>query len=175
MCSLKVRKYHRKIPVLESIFNKVAGLRACNFIIKKLQQRCFPVKFAKFLKTPFLTEHLRWLLHYHCKIHLYRLRISLTIQLNFALFLPAYIFLQSYSKLFLRLVKGLRTTKQILGVFFYFIFISTIVVCTSLFTLNCLYFLHLLICTNVLFILLYELDKIVKILAMQKLRRNFLD
>ena len=24
----------------------------------RLQQRCFPVKFEKFLKTPFLTEHL---------------------------------------------------------------------------------------------------------------------
>ena len=24
--------------------------------------RCFPVNFAKFLRTPFLTEHLRWLL-----------------------------------------------------------------------------------------------------------------
>ena len=26
---------------------------------KRLQNRCFPVKFAKFLRTPFLTEHLR--------------------------------------------------------------------------------------------------------------------
>ena len=29
---------------------------------KRLWHRCFPVNFAKFLKTPFLTEHLRWLL-----------------------------------------------------------------------------------------------------------------
>ena len=27
-----------------------------------LWRRCFPVNFAKFLRTPFLTEHLRWLL-----------------------------------------------------------------------------------------------------------------
>ena len=27
-----------------------------------LWHRCFPVNFAKFLRTPFLTEHLRWLL-----------------------------------------------------------------------------------------------------------------
>ena len=33
-------------------FNKVAGLR----------HRYFPVKFAKFLRTSFFTEHLRWLL-----------------------------------------------------------------------------------------------------------------
>ena len=38
-------------------------LQAWRTIIKKkLQRRCFPVKFAKFLKTPFLTEHLQWLL-----------------------------------------------------------------------------------------------------------------
>ena len=29
---------------------------------KRLWHRCFPVNFAKFLKTTFLTEHLRWLL-----------------------------------------------------------------------------------------------------------------
>ena len=29
---------------------------------KKLWHRCFPVNITKFLRTPFLTEHLRWLL-----------------------------------------------------------------------------------------------------------------
>ena len=29
---------------------------------KKLWHRCFPVNFAKYLRTPILTEHLRWLL-----------------------------------------------------------------------------------------------------------------
>ena len=38
------------------------GLKACNFVKKILQQRCFPVKFVKFLKILFSTEHLRWLL-----------------------------------------------------------------------------------------------------------------
>ena len=33
------------------------------FIKKRLQHSCFPVKFAKFLKT-FFTEHLQWLLLY---------------------------------------------------------------------------------------------------------------
>ena len=33
---------------------------ACNFIKKRLWHKCFPVNFAKFL-TPFLTEHLWWL------------------------------------------------------------------------------------------------------------------
>ena len=40
-CSLKFRKFHRKTPVLESLFNKVAGLQACKFIKKRLQYRCF--------------------------------------------------------------------------------------------------------------------------------------
>ena len=45
---------------------------ACNFIKKETQpatllkkrlwHRCFPVNYAKFVRIPFLTEHLRWLL-----------------------------------------------------------------------------------------------------------------
>ena len=35
-----------------SLFNKVAELRAVSFIKKKFQRNCFPVKFAKFLRTP---------------------------------------------------------------------------------------------------------------------------
>ena len=34
--------------MLESLFNRVAYLKACNFIRKRLQYRCFPV--AKFLR-----------------------------------------------------------------------------------------------------------------------------
>ena len=33
-----------------------------NLLKKRLCHRCFPVNFAKFLITPFLTEHLQWLL-----------------------------------------------------------------------------------------------------------------
>ena len=36
-----------------SLFNKVAGLKACNVIDKRLQYRCFPVGFAKFLRHLF--------------------------------------------------------------------------------------------------------------------------
>ena len=35
-------------------FNKVAGLRPATLLKKRLWHRCFPVNFAKFLKTPFL-------------------------------------------------------------------------------------------------------------------------
>ena len=37
-------------------------LQASNFIKKRLQLKCFPVKFAKLLRRVFFTEHLRWLL-----------------------------------------------------------------------------------------------------------------
>ena len=43
-------------------FNKVAGLRPATLLKKRLWHRCFPVSFVKFLRTPFFTEHLRWLL-----------------------------------------------------------------------------------------------------------------
>ena len=38
---LKVCNIHRKTPVLESLFSKVAGLEAYKFIKKRLQHRCF--------------------------------------------------------------------------------------------------------------------------------------
>ena len=46
---LKFQNIHRKKPVLESIFNKVAGLKSCNVIEKRLQHRCFPVNIAQVL------------------------------------------------------------------------------------------------------------------------------
>ena len=53
---------HMKTPVVESLFNKYAYLKTCNFIKKRFQHRCFPVKLAKLLRTPFFTEHIQWLL-----------------------------------------------------------------------------------------------------------------
>ena len=42
--------------------NIVAGLRRTTLLKKKLWHRCFPVNFAKCLRTPFFIEHLWWLL-----------------------------------------------------------------------------------------------------------------
>ena len=50
-CSSKFRKFYRKTTVFKSLFNKVAGSQACNFFKRRLQRRCFPVKFVKFLRT----------------------------------------------------------------------------------------------------------------------------
>ena len=43
-------------------FNKVGGLRPTISLKKRLRHRCFAVNFAKFLRPPFFTEHLWWLL-----------------------------------------------------------------------------------------------------------------
>ena len=42
--------------MLEPLFNKVPSLQACNFIKKRLQLRCFLLKFAKFLRTSILNK-----------------------------------------------------------------------------------------------------------------------
>ena len=76
-----VRKNFAKFtgkPLCQSLFfNKVAELRpekgdsgtgvflrSATLLKKRLRRRGFPVNFAKFLITPFVTEHLRWLLLY---------------------------------------------------------------------------------------------------------------
>ena len=46
----------------ESFLDKGAGFRPGTLLKKRLWHRCFPVNFVKSLRTPFLTEHLRWLL-----------------------------------------------------------------------------------------------------------------
>ena len=39
--------------MFESLFNKVAGLQVSALLKKRLQYRCFPVKFEKFLRKLF--------------------------------------------------------------------------------------------------------------------------
>ena len=60
--SLKFIKFYRKTPMLEPLFNKLAYLQVYNFIKKRLQHWCFPVKIEKFLRTTLFIEHLRCLL-----------------------------------------------------------------------------------------------------------------
>ena len=61
-CSLKkFRKIHRKAPVSESFFNKVAGLRPAILLKKKLWH-IFSCEFCEISKNTLFTEHLRWLL-----------------------------------------------------------------------------------------------------------------
>ena len=54
-CSETFRYFHRKTPVLESIFNKIAGLVA-GLQLRRLQHRCFTVKN---FKNAYFQEHLQ--------------------------------------------------------------------------------------------------------------------
>ena len=47
-------KFIRKHQCWSLFFNKVAGLRSAILLKKRLWRRCFPVKFAKCLRTPFI-------------------------------------------------------------------------------------------------------------------------
>ena len=53
---LKICNIHSKVTVLESLFNKVVGLKACNFTKNRLQHWYFPVNIAKILRTPILKK-----------------------------------------------------------------------------------------------------------------------
>ena len=65
---LKVRSSHPEVFCKKGVLRKFAKLTVkhlfqslfINIVAgKSLWHRCFPVNFAKFLRTPFLTEHLR--------------------------------------------------------------------------------------------------------------------
>ena len=55
-------KFTAKHLWLSLFFNKVAGLRPVTLLKKRLWHKCFLVNFVKFLRAPFLKEHLYWLL-----------------------------------------------------------------------------------------------------------------
>ena len=57
----KILQYPQETPVLESLFKKIVGLKACNFIKKKPQHRCLSVNIAKFLRLPILKNICKWL------------------------------------------------------------------------------------------------------------------
>ena len=88
--------------MLESLSNKVAGLRSCNFVKKRFLHRCFPVKITKFLRAAFITEHLRWLFLSLIKAKRYRNSVnwlrSIVFTVNFER-IPQ--FLLPYSQLIL--------------------------------------------------------------------------
>ena len=86
--------YKKSVP---RNFTKFTGkhlpqsLRPAILLKKRLWLRCFPVNCAKFLRKPFLTEHLRWLASV---FSLFSLQLADTIN-NFELilvFLKCYLF-----------------------------------------------------------------------------------
>ena len=51
------------LPILKNICERLLlhlWVRPATLLKNKLQHKCFPVNFAKFLRTPFSKEHLRW-------------------------------------------------------------------------------------------------------------------
>ena len=58
-------KFTRKSLCQSLFFSKVTDLRPAALLKKRPWHRSFPVNFAKFLRTPFFTEHLPWLLLKH--------------------------------------------------------------------------------------------------------------
>ena len=54
----KFRKTHRKTPVLESLFNKIADYRPAT-LLKENPTQVFSVEFCELFKNSFCTEHLR--------------------------------------------------------------------------------------------------------------------
>ena len=63
-----VRNIRKKTPVLESLFNKIAGLSPVTLLNKRLQTWYYVIDAptllfsSECLRTPFFKEHLRWLL-----------------------------------------------------------------------------------------------------------------
>ena len=57
---LKISQNSQKNSCVRVFFNKVAVLRSATLLKKRLWHRCSLVSFARFLRTPFFIEHLRW-------------------------------------------------------------------------------------------------------------------
>ena len=62
LMSMKFTKFIGKNLSQGLFFDKFAGIKPETSLKKRLWHRSFPENFAKFLRTSFLTEHLRWLL-----------------------------------------------------------------------------------------------------------------
>ena len=92
-CSWKLRNIHRKIPVLESLFNKVADFQACNFMKKKtLQHSYFPVNFAKFSRKSILKNTCERLLLSFSPLYLLRKQAHVKITIKLTQFWPMFLY-----------------------------------------------------------------------------------
>ena len=84
-CSLKFHKFHRKIPVLESLFNKAAVLKTCT-LLRRDSNTGFFCEICETFKNTFFTEHLRWPLlklniYFSCRLITYYDRRSRLVQM----------------------------------------------------------------------------------------------
>ena len=73
--------------MIESLFNKVAGLKACKFIKKRPQHRCFHVNIVKFLRTPSLKNICDRVLLFNVTRRLSNLLLNFVLAPDFFLYL----------------------------------------------------------------------------------------
>ena len=78
ICPSKFCKLHKKTPVLETFLIKLQ-LSPCKLFKKRLQHKCFPVKFAKLLRTSILKNI--------CKRLLLEVFYKKAVLKNFAIFI----------------------------------------------------------------------------------------
>ena len=83
-----IRRCSVKMVFLEISQNSQENTCArVSFLKKILWHRCFPVNFSKFIRTPFLRDHLRWLLlAFYCESTLYSFRTSSSKQVQYLTF-----------------------------------------------------------------------------------------
>ena len=67
---LKILQYSQETPVLESLFNKVAGIRACSLIKKETPTQVFSCEYCEILKNICKRLPLN-LSHFFAKLHFY--------------------------------------------------------------------------------------------------------
>ena len=85
--SSHLRCYVKKVFLEISQISQQNACATASFLKKRFCQRCFPVNFAKFLRTSFLTEHIRWLLlAFQSESTLYSFRTSCSKQAQYLKF-----------------------------------------------------------------------------------------
>ena len=86
-CQISKKNLFYRTPLDDCFYPCKARLKACNFIKKRLQHRCFYVKFAKFLRKPMLQNIwerlllINGLLYFHA-FHYSEYWVSLLIKLH---------------------------------------------------------------------------------------------
>ena len=65
---LEISQNSQENTCVRDFFNKVAGLTPATLLKKRLWYRCFPVNFAKFLRTPSVAASVAsYILHFYLK------------------------------------------------------------------------------------------------------------
>ena len=67
---------------MESLFDKVAGLKSCNFIKKRFQHNCFPVSNAIYI---YFKKHLRTAISVSCEVLCYSFCLNQLLLLQYNL------------------------------------------------------------------------------------------